>query len=127
MQGGVGEWIVLHELGHALGLRGDNALGPMLANSDFDSLRYTMMSYNPITDSTGGPLMFGGFQAGPHAPMLLDILALQALYGPNVLTATGDNEYRFQVVDGWPIQAIWDAAGADSTDKRRFVHRPTHQ
>jgi hypothetical protein len=108
--GGVGYWSVVHEVGHALGLSGDKGLGASLWHGENNSVRYTVMSYNQLPQLAGnGP---GGSNPAPNAPMLLDIAAIQYLYGANALTNYGaGSHYEFRTVGGWPVQAIWDAGG----------------
>ena len=101
--------LVLHELGHTLGLKhpgnydvgGGGTPGPYLpANEDSD--RYTVMSYsvNPVTN-----------QEARHM-MLYDIAALQHWWGVNNQHETGNNVYTGP--DDGRVQVIWDAGGVDS-------------
>lgn len=100
--GGSGARVLLHELGHALGLR-----HPFERNAlSTDTERDTVMAY------AGHPTM-----PGIHAdsPMPDDIAAIQNLYGANPNTATGDTVYRW---DDNPtfIHTIYDAGGDDTID-----------
>jgi Ca2+-binding RTX toxin-like protein len=102
--GGEGFQILLHEIGHTLGL--DHSFdGPYKLTGSQDSDQYTVMSY------TESPL-YGVWTA---KPMLYDIAAIQYLYGPNMTTRTGDDVYSYssstEVRD-----AIWDAGGTDRID-----------
>lgn len=89
---------LLHEIGHALGLKhpGEGTRFPAMS----DLLQYTVMG-----------IYSGGT---PSTPMVYDILAIQHLYGANMTTRTGNDVYRFdaQMRD----QAIWDAGGLDTLD-----------
>lgn len=89
---------LLHETGHALGLKhsfeGRNAL-----TGAEDTSRYTVMSYTDV------------FNAESY--MLYDIAALQSLYGANMNYATGDDNYA--LLSGHAY-TIWDAGGNDTLD-----------
>ncbi len=112
---------LLHELGHALGLKhpGDySSLGsrgdvpPFLSAND--DQRHSVMSYN-------------GFSSDwlPSKPMLYDIAAIQFLYGANPSTNAGNNTYEFKADKLDAIQAIWDAGGADTIDASEQTTRVT--
>jgi hypothetical protein len=74
---------IMHETGHALGLKhahesiGDFAAMP----SDHDSLEYTVMSYRSYAGATLGIGYTNGTWDYPQTYMMDDIRALQALYG----------------------------------------------
>jgi serralysin len=60
----------------------------------------------------------------PQTPLLHDVMAIQAVYGADMTTRTGDTTYGFNATFGnsvWdfafnttPIVCIWDAAGNDT-------------
>lgn len=98
--------LILHEIGHALTLKhpghhhaGDE--GPFLSAAE-DSNKYSVMSYdeNPGTGATSLHLM------------LYDIAALQARFGANMDTRTGNNVYTGPRHSGADV--IWDAGGIDT-------------
>lgn len=108
--GGAGFTILLHEIGHALGLKhpfddGDNFRPTFedLGIESRDRMRYTVMSYD-IAQPPYGPEGFA------ETIMPLDILAIQHIYGANMSYRAGDDRY---VLDNDSFRTIWDAGGRD--------------
>jgi Ca2+-binding RTX toxin-like protein len=107
---GYGLTIFLHEILHALGLKhphDDGGTGfptfSQLGISGLNLDQYTVMSYE---------FAFPYYDIGnPSTPMVLDILALQYIYGANMTYHTGDDVYTFE--DG-KCYTIWDAGGNDT-------------
>jgi len=104
------KWMIIHELGHALGLyhpfsteSSPHAIAPL--NSDDQNMFNTVMSYNlPIVQSeTYGATSFKGF----------DVIALQHLYGKNVNKNTGDSLYEYDDTYSFH-QVIVDTDGNDT-------------
>lgn len=135
-----------HEIGHALGLShpgdydfgddndGDGLPDPITYEGDAfyfqDNHQYTIMSY------------FDSFEAGnnqvdwnlmrfiyPSTPMIDDIAVIQAKYGADLTTRTGDTVYGFNATadvtnaamsfkagEMLTIFSIWDAGGNDTLD-----------
>lgn len=106
--------VLIHELGHTLGLKhpgnydstGGDIDGPFLPSAT-DNLDYTQMSYNE-----GAGFNLTGLYSS--APMLYDIQAIQYLYGANMSYHTGADIYSF-VKNTAPL-CIWDAGGTDTLD-----------
>ena len=110
--GSAGWFLILHELGHALGLKhphDDGGTGrPTLREIGFGVLDVdlaTIMSYN---DEAFANLV----QWDPATPMVLDALALQYLYGPNLSTFAGDTVHTLQANSFY--STLWDASGTDT-------------
>ncbi|RJF84755.1 hypothetical protein D3877_09710 [Azospirillum cavernae] len=114
-EGGSGYEILLHEIGHALGLKhphDDGANGRPTYNalgvSAYDNSRYTVMSYNSVSTS----------KSWGHAdtPSYYDIAALQSIYGANPTAAAGNNVYSIAFSSASPQDTIWDVGGVDRID-----------
>ena len=110
--GTFGPSVLLHEIGHTLGLKhpgdynstGDAIDGPFLPAST-DNLDYTQMSYRQSVTNRG---------QYPVTPMLYDIQAIQYLYGANTSYRSGDDVYKFSNTE--VSQCIWDAGGYNTFD-----------
>lgn len=110
--GGYGFFAVIHEIGHALGLKhphDDGGSGKptfsQLGMSGYDNQLATIMSYNTIPGATYG-------RGNPATPMVLDVLALQYLYGANMSWQTGNDTYHLS--DDGIFETLWDAGGIDT-------------
>ena len=83
---------IIHEIGHALGLKHPHDVngGAGTLASDLDGLAYTIMSYKDYPgDAIDGILNNNNL---PQSYMMLDIAALQYLYGAN-FTSNGNTVY----------------------------------
>lgn len=116
---------LLHELGHALGLKHPFEDG-ILIPSDQDSAQYTVMSYTDHPYSLFLDVMYSNYHyrsdytlITPQTPMLYDIAAIQYLYGANTHYKTGDDTYSFDAVTPF-FMTIWDAGGNDTISVSNF-------
>ncbi|MBL6454756.1 M10 family metallopeptidase C-terminal domain-containing protein [Belnapia sp. T6] len=112
---------LVHEVGHAIGLKHPFE-GALTLPDSTDDTAHTVMAYAPPANA--GIVTVTGTASGyqyttdviyPSGPMLYDIAAVQYLYDANTHTATGDDSYV------WPtnarfFQTIWDAGGTDTID-----------
>lgn len=104
--------LLLHEIGHALGLKHpfeSFALNAQTLDPSMDSLSFTIMSYNL---GVGFPTQDYALSHFPTTPMGLDILAMQIMYGQRAHNA-GDNEYIFNEGEDY-FETIYDTGGNDT-------------
>lgn len=119
-------WATLvHEIGHALGLK-HSFEAPALPAA-WDDTRHTVMAYaNPadgtvVTFEMRGDLLYSSYTPlATTGPTMLDIAAVQSLYGVDTRTRTGDDAYSFDENEA-AIHTIWDAGGIDTVDLTGFV------
>lgn len=122
---------LMHELLHTVGLdhpgpyNGDGADYESQALFQQDSNQYTVMSYWTAAQ-TGAGHVAGGIAYFASTPLLYDVAALQALYGANMTTRTGNTVYGFNAtadrevfnlaLHPHSVFTIWDAGGRDTLD-----------
>jgi len=127
---------VLHEIGHALGLEHGHEYGSFgSVPYAYDAMEYTIMTYRPYVGgaTTGYSNEIWGYA---QSYMMLDIAALQHLYGADYSTNSGDTVYRWSPSSGetWVDGAvaispggnrifatIWDGGGTDTYDLSAYA------
>ncbi|MCG7394206.1 M10 family metallopeptidase C-terminal domain-containing protein [Microvirga sp. ACRRW] len=117
-------YIMLHELGHALGLKHTHEYGPGTPKmaAHLDSTEYTVMSYNVV--------------ANPQTYMMYDIAALQEMYGADFTANSNHTVYKWNPTTGETFVngssqgrvegnkiflTIWDGGGNDTYDLSAYT------
>jgi serralysin len=139
---------VIHELGHSLGLKHPQEAGgvsnvavPVSRNS----LEYTVMTYNSYALKAGETAR--GYYTSetygyPQTYMMYDIAALQAMYGADFKTRSGNSVYTWSAVTGEAFingvgqgvpgsgiggsanrifETMWDGGGTDTFDLSNYT------
>jgi Ca2+-binding RTX toxin-like protein len=120
--GTAGFALLLHEVLHGLGLKHPHDSGgtgrPTYADLDMpfaDRQWMSVMSYDRL--ETGGDGAYKGSM--PIAPMIMDVIALQYLYGESNGSA-GDTRHDLSRLLGVYYNTLWDASGRDTLDAREM-------
>lgn len=131
-------YVALHEIGHAIGLKHPHEIfagNGLVVPAAYDAVEYTVMSYRSYPGGPAGSLTVakGHF---PQSPMMLDIAAIQQLYGADWRAFAGDTVYAFApdsgemlvngVGTGLPMKNIvfrtlWDGGGRDRIDLSAYA------
>ena len=130
VKGNYGYFTIIHETGHALGLKhaheSMNSFGPVPADRDF--VEYTVMSYRSYIGAPTDHYRNGSWDY-PQTLMMYDIAALQTMYGANYTTNSGNSVYVWSpttgemfingVAQGAPgsnkvFMTLWDGGGTDT-------------
>ncbi len=121
---------LLHELGHALGLKHghetEGRFGPL--PTQYDSIEYSIMTYRGYV---GGDGYYYEQYGAPQTFMMADIAALQEMYGADFSTNSGNTVYKWTPSSGATLvngsigispganrifATIWDGGGNDTYD-----------
>lgn len=136
-RGEYGDITIGHEIGHALGLsHPHDAVGAFsTVPSDWDGMEFSIMSYNSYIGQDGGGYANG---TGSYAitPMMLDIAALQFMYGANWTHNGGNTVYTWDTATGAMsvndvagdgsvaniiFMTLWDGGGVDEYDLSNYT------
>jgi serralysin len=138
--GGYGRLTYIHEIGHTLGLShpgtydavgGGSITYARSAEYAQDTRQFTTMSYfRANSDGSGTDHVGSKGTSYAATPLLHDIAAIQAKYGADMTTRTGNTVYGFGNTSGRdafdfkknpnPVVAIWDAGGIDTLNVSGF-------
>lgn len=127
---------MFHELGHSLGLKHGQETGGFGAlPAAWDSIEFTVMTYRSYV---GAPLTGYSYEqwGAPQTYMMLDIAALQAMYGADYTVNSGNTTYSWNPTTGETyingaiaidpggnriFATIWDGGGVDTYDLSNYT------
>ncbi len=114
-------YLLLHEIGHSLGLKHPFEEGATLP-TEWDMTESTVMSYTPPTAHVLWTFALDGtmlrpipLEIYPISPMLLDVIALQARYGAETVQNGGDSTYAYKQDFNY-FYTLRDTSGFDTLD-----------
>lgn len=128
---------MIHELGHSLGLKhGHETGGPgnTAVPAQYNSIEFTVMTYSSYIGDTTGGYDYENFGA-PQTYMMIDILALQTMYGADFTINSGNTTYTWDPNTGQSFvngvlaiapganrifSTIWDGNGTDTYDLSNY-------
>lgn len=128
---------MIHELGHSLGLKhGHETGGPGNTSvpAQYNSIEFTVMTYASFIGDTGSGYDYETFGA-PQTYMMIDILALQTMYGADFTINSGNTTYTWDPNTGDSyingslaidpganrvFSTIWDGNGTDTYDLSNY-------
>jgi VCBS repeat-containing protein len=138
VKGEYGWLTIIHELGHAMGLKhpheASGSFGAM--PQDRDSLEYSVMSYHSYVGAPTTGYLTNEAWGYPQSLMMYDIAALQTEYGANYATNGGNTVYDWNtstgqmfvngVGQGAPganriFLTLWDGGGNDTYDFSNYT------
>ena len=116
---------LIHETGHALGLKhpfeDGTVLPPALANYQFSVMAYDPAPHSVFVDitTTATEHSWKAHYVVPDTPMLYDVAAIQYMYGANMTYRTGNDTYTFDTATPF-LRTLWDAGGNDTISIANF-------